>query len=432
MMREKLQRMLGFMPARDVLRKEILAGVVAYFAVVYIVLVNATILSDAGIPLKAGMAATLLISIISCLVIAFLGKSPIIVVPGMGVNAFFTYTLVRSMGLSWQEALMVVTVSGLLFAIVAFTSLHRLISQAIPAMLQLGITVGIGLFLTFVGLQKSGIVIAHQTTFVTIGHFNDPKVIVSCVTLLVAVVLVIRNVPGGLLISILFGTIMAHLLGVGSAANIGEGSVISAYTPLFGAFTLEGMLRLPFWIAVFLLLLILVFENIGLIGAQTDMAKRPETFKGSLRALSISNILAGLIGSSPTVAAAESTAGIAAGGRTGITPLITAVLFGATFFFIPWLGYIPDSALAPVLIVIGAMMTQAIQEIKFSNFADSFPAFLIIVMIPFTYSIVDGMAFGFIAYPVVKLAQGKGREVPKILYGIAILFLANFVVNALL
>ncbi|WP_046227124.1 NCS2 family permease [Paenibacillus dauci] len=431
-MREKLQRMLGFMPARDVLRKEILAGVVAYFAVVYIVLVNATILSDAGIPLKAGMAATLLISIISCLVIAFLGKSPIIVVPGMGVNAFFTYTLVRSMGLSWQEALMVVTVSGLLFAIVAFTSLHRLISQAIPAMLQLGITVGIGLFLTFVGLQKSGIVIAHQTTFVTIGHFNDPKVIVSCVTLLVAVVLVIRNVPGGLLISILFGTIMAHLLGVGSAANIGEGSVISAYTPLFGAFTLEGMLRLPFWIAVFLLLLILVFENIGLIGAQTDMAKRPETFKGSLRALSISNILAGLIGSSPTVAAAESTAGIAAGGRTGITPLITAVLFGATFFFIPWLGYIPDSALAPVLIVIGAMMTQAIQEIKFSNFADSFPAFLIIVMIPFTYSIVDGMAFGFIAYPVVKLAQGKGREVPKILYGIAILFLANFVVNALL
>ncbi|WP_017813453.1 NCS2 family permease [Paenibacillus shenyangensis] len=431
-MREKLQRMLGFMPARDVLRKEILAGVVAYFAVVYIVLVNATILSDAGIPLKAGMAATLLISIISCLVIAFLGKSPIIVVPGMGVNAFFTYTLVRSMGLSWQEALMVVTVSGLLFAIVAFTSLHRLISQAIPAMLQLGITVGIGLFLTFVGLQKSGIVIAHQTTFVTIGHFNDPKVIVSCVTLLVAVVLVIRNVPGGLLISILFGTIMAHLLGVGSAANIGEGSVISAYTPLFGAFTLEGMLRLPFWIAVFLLLLILVFENIGLIGAQTDMAQRPETFKGSLRALSISNILAGLIGSSPTVAAAESTAGIAAGGRTGITPLITAVLFGATFFFIPWLGYIPDSALAPVLIVIGAMMTQAIQEIKFSNFADSFPAFLIIVMIPFTYSIVDGMAFGFIAYPVVKLAQGKGREVPKILYGIAILFLANFVVNALL
>ncbi|ANF98021.1 NCS2 family permease [Paenibacillus bovis] len=431
-MREKLQRMLGFMPARDVLRKEILAGVVAYFAVVYIVLVNATILSDAGIPLKAGMAATLLISIISCLVIAFLGKSPIIVVPGMGVNAFFTYTLVRSMGLSWQEALMVVTVSGLLFAIVAFTSLHRLISQAIPAMLQLGITVGIGLFLTFVGLQKSGIVIAHQTTFVTIGHFNDPQVIVSCVTLLVAVVLVIRNVPGGLLISILFGTIMAHLLGVGSAANIGDGSVISAYTPLFGAFTLEGMLRLPFWIAVFLLLLILVFENIGLIGAQTDMAKRPETFKGSLRALSISNILAGLIGSSPTVAAAESTAGIAAGGRTGITPLITAVLFGATFFFIPWLGYIPDSALAPVLIVIGAMMTQAIQEIKFSNFADSFPAFLIIVMIPFTYSIVDGMAFGFIAYPVVKLAQGKGREVPKILYGIAILFLANFVVNALL
>jgi AGZA family xanthine/uracil permease-like MFS transporter len=189
---------------------------------------------------------------------------------------------------------------------------------------------------------------------------------------------------------------------------------------------------LAFWIAVFLLLLIVVFENIGLITAQTNMIGRSERFKGSLRALSVSTVLAGILGSSPPVAAAETTAGIAAGGRTGLTPLVTAVLFGATFFFIPLLGYIPDSAIAPILIIIGGLMVQGVRDMDFSDFTEAFPAFLIMVMIPFTYSIVDGMAFGFIAYPLAKLAAGKGKEVPVVMYGISILFLANFVLHGIL
>lgn len=418
----------------DVVKKEIGAGVISYFAIVYIVMVNASILADAGMPLQAAMVGTLLTSIAGCLLMAFIGKSPIIVVPGMGINAFFTYTLVHSMNLSWQEALAVVTVTGILFAVVAFTSLYKVISEAIPDNLQHGITVGIGLFLTFIGLQKSGIVVAHQTTFVTIGHFDDPGVLTACITLLLAFVLFVRNVPGGLLISMVLGTGLAYLLGAAElpAQMMSAAEPLQQYGQLFAELSFGGLVQLSFWIAVFLLLLIVVFENIGLIASHTSIIGRPETFPGSLRALSITNVFAGIFGTSPVVAAAETTAGIAAGGRTGLTSFTAAILFCATFFFIPVLTLIPDSAIAPILIVIGGLMVQSVKDMNFAEYTEAFPAFLIMVMIPFTYSIVDGMAFGFIAYPVAKIAAGKAKEVPKVMYGIAALFLLNFIIYALL
>ncbi|MRN55810.1 NCS2 family permease [Paenibacillus monticola] len=423
---------VGLEPEQD-WKREWAAGILSYFASVYIVMVNAAILHDAGMPLRAGMVATLLTAIIGCLLMAFGGKTPIIVVPGMGINAFFTYTLVHSMKLDWREALAVVTVTGILFAIVAFTSLYRILSDAIPHNLQHAITVGIGLFLTFIGLQKSGIVIAHRTTFVAIGHFSDPAVLTSCITLVLALVLFIRGTRGGLLISMLVGTGLAYLLGATHAPkNLGSGHVFTGYGDVFAGMDWSGGISLVFWIAVFLLLLIVVFENIGLIASQTLMAGHPERFKSSLRALSIANIAAGLFGSSPVVAAAESTAGIAAGGRSGLTSLVTGLLFGATFLFIPLLAYVPDSAIAPILIVIGGLMVQSVREMDFSDMTELFPSFLIMVMIPFTYSIVDGMAFGFITYPILKLSMGRGKEVPPALYGIAGLFVANFILHALL
>ncbi|PQP91493.1 NCS2 family permease, partial [Paenibacillus sp. AR247] len=254
-------RSLGLLPG-DSWKKEWIAGAVSYFSVVYIVMVNANILHDAGMPLKAAMVGTLLTSVVGCLLMAFGGKSPIVVVPGMGINAFFTYTLVHSMKLSWQEALMVVAVTGVLFSIVSFTSLYRIVSEAIPHNLKHGITVGIGLFLTFIGLQKSQIVIAHQTTFVTIGHFSDPAVIVSCFTLLLALILFIRGVQGGLLISILLGTGLAYLLGAVKPVQLESGHTFRQYGELFGHLSAAGIGSLVFWIAVFLLLLIVVFENI--------------------------------------------------------------------------------------------------------------------------------------------------------------------------
>ncbi|WP_054941869.1 NCS2 family permease [Paenibacillus ihuae] len=412
-------------------KREWAAGILSYFASVYIVMVNAAILHDAGMPLRAGMVATLLTAVTGCLLMAFGGKTPIIVVPGMGINAFFTYTLVHSMKLDWREALAVVAVTGILFAVVAFTSLYRILSEAIPHNLQHAITVGIGLFLTFIGLQKSGIVIAHRTTFVAIGHFSDPAVITSCVTLVLALVLFIRGTRGGLLISMIAGTGLAYLLGAAhKPETTGSGHVFTGYGTVFTGMDWGRGLSLVFWIAVFLLLLIVVFENIGLISSQTLMAGRPERFKSSLRALSIANIAAGLFGSSPVVAAAESTAGIAAGGKSGLTSLVTGLLFGATFLFIPLLAYVPDSAIAPILIVIGGLMVQNVREMDLSDMTELFPSFLIMVMIPFTYSIVDGMAFGFITYPIVKLAMGKGKDVPPALYGIAGLFVANFALHA--
>lgn len=423
---------VGLLPEHD-WKREWAAGILSYFASVYIVMVNAAILHDAGMPLRAGMVATLLTAITGCLLMAFGGKTPIIVVPGMGINAFFTYTLVHSMKLDWREALAVVVVTGVLFAIVAFTSLYRILSEAIPHNLQHAITVGIGLFLTFIGLQKSGIVIAHQTTFVAIGHFSDPAVITSCVTLILALILFIRGTSGGLLISMAVGTGLAYLLGAAKGGSkVESGHIFSDYGGVFSSMQWSGVVSLVFWIAVFLLLLIVVFENIGLIASQTQLAGRPERFKGSLRALSIANIAAGIFGSSPVVAAAESNAGIAAGGRSGLTSLVTGVLFGATFLFIPLLAYVPDSAIAPILMVIGGLMVQSVREMDFSDMTELFPSFLVMVMIPFTYSIVDGMAFGFIAYPILKLAMGKGKDVPPVLYGIAALFVANFVVHALL
>ncbi|WP_020427870.1 NCS2 family permease, partial [Paenibacillus riograndensis] len=281
-------------------KRELSAGILSYFASVYIVMVNAAILHDAGMPLRAGMVATLLTAVAGCLLMAFGGKTPIVVVPGMGINAFFTYTLVHSMKLDWREALAVVAVTGVLFAIVAFTSLYRILSDAIPHNLQHAITVGIGLFLTFIGLQKSGIVIAHRTTFVAIGHFSDPAVITSCVTLILALVLFIRGTRGGLLISMLAGTGMAYLLGAAHVPeNTDSGHMFAGYSGVFAGMDWGRGLSLVFWIAVFLLLLIVVFENIGLISSQTLMAGRPERFKSSLRALSIANIAAGLFGSSP-------------------------------------------------------------------------------------------------------------------------------------
>ncbi|MDQ0192711.1 NCS2 family permease [Paenibacillus wynnii] len=423
---------LGLEPEDD-WKREWAAGILSYFASVYIVMVNAAILHDAGMPLRAGMVATLLTAITGCLLMAFGGKTPIIVVPGMGINAFFTYTLVHSMKLDWREALAVVVVTGILFAVVAFTSLYRILSDAIPPNLQHAITVGIGLFLTFIGLQKSGIVIAHRTTFVAIGHFSDPEVITSCVTLLLALVLFVRGTRGGLLISMAVGTGLAYLLGAGHVPEkLESGHVFTGYGDVFIGMGWTNVVSLVFWIAVFLLLLIVVFENIGLIASQTLLANRPERFKSSLRALSLANIAAGLFGSSPVVAAAESNAGIAAGGRSGLTSLVTGLLFAATFLFIPLLTYVPDSAIAPILIVIGGLMVQSVREMDFNDMTEVFPSFLVMVMIPFTYSIVDGMAFGFITYPIVKLAMKRGKEVPAALYVIAGLFLANFILHALL
>ncbi|WP_273849989.1 NCS2 family permease [Guptibacillus spartinae] len=409
------------------LKKEILAGITSFFTIVYIAAVNASILADAGIPFEAGMIATVLTSVVGCLLIGFYANAPIILVPGMGVNAFFTYTMVESMGLRWEVALASVFVAGILFAITAFTPLSGVLSKAIPRSLKEAITVGIGLFLTFIGLQKGGIVVSSDSTFVALGNLGSAHVIATLATLALAAILFIRNVKGHFLISMLAGTALAWSLGLIETGQQDRFS-FSSYGSVFAAMSFDDILMLPFWIATFSMAMILVFENMGLL---TGLLPDQRKFAKSYQANAISAISSGLFGTSPTVSTVESASGISAGGRTGMTAITTGLLFLTSLFFIPIFKIIPDSAIAPVLIIIGGLMITSIQNISLQDFSEGFPAFLIIVMIPLTYSIVDGIAFGFIAYPFLKIALGKGKEVPVPMYIIAGLFFINFFLHTI-
>ncbi|MED3878597.1 NCS2 family permease [Priestia megaterium] len=410
--------------------KESLAGVISFLSIVYIIAVNSTILSDAGIPLEAGIFATVASAFVGCVIMAFWANAPLILVPGMGINALFTYTMVQSMGLSWQEGLLAVVISGFLFIALAFSRLSAKIVSSIPHSLKEAITVGVGLFLTFIGLQKGKLVVPSENTFVALGDLSDPFVISTLLTLIITIVLFIRNVKGNFLLSMIAGSVLAFLLGVRSSAEKGQsaGSVNDFFSS-FGTLSFGAIGDVAFWAAVFSLTMVLIFENIGLLHGQLGMMNQDSKFPRAFQAAAASALLSGVFGTSPTVSSVEGASGIAAGGRTGLTSLITGVLFLSSLLFIPFIKLVPDSAIAPILIVIGALMIQNIKNINLQDLTEGFPAFLIIALIPLTYSIADGIAFGFIAYPLLKLFLGKMREVSMFMYVSALLFFLNFVLH---
>lgn len=412
-------------------KKEVLAGLTSFFSIVYILAVNANILKDAGIPIEAGIIATVLSSLVGCLLVAFMANAPLIIVPGMGINALFTYTIVGSLGLNYMEALAAVVVSGILFVIVAFTSLSSLISKAIPQSLKESITVGIGLFIAFIGLQKSGLVVGNSTNFVGLGDLSAPVVLVSIISLIITLFLFLKKVPGNFLISIVVGTVVAYFFGIVDFSSVNNSFISFAdYKNVFFSADFSNLLSFPFWIAVFSLVLVLVFENIGLLHSQVNgMLEKPEKNGPSMKAVSLSTIVCGFFGTSPSVSTVETAAGITAGGRTGLTSVVTGLLFLLSLFFIPFIKLVPDTAIAPILIIIGGLMLTNIVNIDFNDFTEAFPAFLVIIMIPLTYSIVDGIAFGFIAYPLVKLFTNKQSQLSLSTFIISILFLANFLLH---
>jgi adenine/guanine/hypoxanthine permease len=412
------------------LKQEMLAGSVGYFTIVYIIAVNALILSEAGIPFEGAVLATILASFVGCLVMAFWANAPILLVPGMGINAMFTFTLVKSSGLSWQEALGVVLISGILFMVIAFTRLSGVLSRAIPQVLKEAITVGLGMFLMFIGLEKGGIIQRGESSIITIGDFSDWKVIATILTLLLTLFLFIRNVKGQFLWSIAFGTILGLVLGI-EPSTASSAFHWSEYGDVFGQISFKAILDIPFWIAVFSMTMVLVFENIGLVSGHTAMIGQEHKYPRAFQANAFSALTSGIFGTSPTVSTVESAAAMTAGGRTGMTSFTTGVLFLASVLFIPYLKWIPDHAIAPILIVIGGVMIQNIRHMDLGDLTEALPAIFIIVMIPFTYSIADGIAFGFVLYPILKVATGKAKEVSLTLYIIAVLFLLNFIVHAI-
>jgi adenine/guanine/hypoxanthine permease len=410
--------------------RELSAGLISYITVVYIIIVNATILSAAGIPLEAGIIATILTVFAGCLLMGFWSNTPILVIPGMGLNAMFTYTIVQSGGFAWQEALAMVFVSGILFMVIAFTPLAKTIIASIPDSLKEAITVGIGILLILIGFDNSGIITSSEHTLLAIGDLSSSTALITLIGLIVTVVLFMRNVPGNLLLSIVFTSVLSILFGsFENAGNSWSMPSFTEYSLVFGQMSFAQAGNFVFWLTAFSLAMVVIFENIGLIHGHTKMLNQPQKNKKALQANAISVATAGIFGTSPTVASVESAAGIAAGGRTGLTSIVTGVLFLASIVLIPVIRMVPESAVSPVLILIGVLMLQNITNIKLDDLLESFPALLIIVLIPLTYSIADGMAIGFILYPLMKLLMGKGREIQPALYMIALLFLGNFVLQ---
>ncbi|CAM3493546.1 NCS2 family permease [Cytobacillus oceanisediminis] len=413
-------------------KREVMAGAIGFFTIVYIIAVNSLILSEAGIPLEAAILATILTSVAGCLIMGFWANVPILLVPGMGINALFSYTMVQSMDLSWQEALAVVFISGLIFVFVAFSRFAKTLSESIPQSLKEAITVGLGLFLMLIGLEKGGIVEKGTNSIIALGELGDPHVLATILTFLLAIILFMRNVPGNFLITVVAGTIIAWAFGlIEVQSSEGKSFSISDYMEVFGAMSFENVLSITFWIAVFSLTMVLVFENIGLVHGHVGFIKRPEQFTRAFQANSVSALLSGIFGTSPTVSTVESAASMAAGGRTGLTTVTTGLLFLVSAFFIPVIKLIPNSAIAPILIIIGGLMLQNIRHLDLKDLSESFPAFFIIAMIPFTYSIADGIAIGFILYPILKISIGRAKEVSVSLYVIAVLFLFNFVFHVI-
>lgn len=409
------------------------AGLISFFTIVYIIIVNASILAEAGIPYEAGVIATILASFIGCLLMGLWSNSPMIIAPGMGLNAMFTYTFVKSGGFTWQESLAIVFVSGLLFTMIAFTPLAKIITKAIPETLKDSITVGIGILLMFIGFGQSGIITSSKTALLALGDLSSPTALVTIIGLIITILLFIKNFPGGLLVSILTTSFIAALFGVVDVSSFKwTAPSFSSYSSVFGAMSWDQMMNFSFWLTSFSLAMIVVFENIGLNHGHEQVTKQPEKFDRAFQANALSVLSCGLLGSSPTVSVLEGASGIAYGGRTGLTSVTTAILFLSAIFFIPVLKMIPSCAISPVLILIGTLMIQGIKNIPFGDLTESLPAVLIIVLIPLTFSIADGMAIGFIMYPLLKLLTGKGKVVSIPLYIIAILFVANFSLHYLI
>ncbi|MFF2459459.1 NCS2 family permease [Peribacillus simplex] len=411
-------------------KREILAGVVGYFTIVYILIVNSLILSEAGIPINGAVIATILLSALSCVMIGLWANVPILLVPGMGVNALFAYTMVQGMGLSWQSALGAVFISGVIFVVIAFTKYSKLISDSIPRSIKEAISVGLGLFLMLIGLEKGGIITRGSSSIVALGDLSDPAVCATVLTFLLAITLFIKNVPGNFMITILAGSLIAYWFGTVQLSKIHFSGIDTAsYGDLFFSLSFLEANRIEFWISVFAMTMVLVFENIGLVHGHVDSINRQDAYKKSLQATSVSVLFSGIFGSSPTVATVETAAGIASGGRTGFTSVVTGVLFILSLLFIPVIKVIPDSAIAPILIIIGILMLGNIKELDFSDLTESIPAIMIITIIPFTYSIADGMAFGFILYPFLKLVTGKAKEVSAPMYVSAGMFIVYFIIG---
>ncbi|UMB54426.1 NCS2 family permease [Lutibacter sp. A64] len=420
---------------KSTLKTEIIAGITTFMTMVYILAVNPGILSEAGMDKDAVFTATALSAVIATLVMALVAKLPFALAPGMGLNAFFAFTVVLGMGYSWEFALTAVFLEGIIFIILTVFNIRELIVNSIPLNLKHAVSVGIGLFIAFIGLKGTGLVVDNPATLVSLGDMKNPAVLVGMAGVLIIGVLLTRKIKGAILIGILASTILGLFVGVTVIPeNFTFVSLPPSIEPIFFKFDFSQIFTIDMLIVLFTFLFVDMFDTVGtLIGVSSksgmlDKDGNVPRVKQALFADSIGTFIGAILGTSTVTTYVESAAGVAEGGKTGMTALTVAGMFALSLFFAPLFMIIPDAATAPALIIVGLFMISPIMKIDLKDFTEAIPAFFTIIMMPLTYSIAEGIVFGMLSYVLLKLLTGKYKEITPIMIVIAVLFIVKFFV----
>jgi AGZA family xanthine/uracil permease-like MFS transporter len=429
-MRRRLEDYFEFRALNTSWRTELLAGFTTFMTMAYIIFVNPSILKDTGMPPAAVTVATCLSAALGSILMGAYARYPIALAPGMGLNAYFAYTVVQGMGVDWRVALGAVFFSGVAFLALTAAGLRRMIVEAIPQEMYASVAAGIGLFIAFIGMKNCGFIAASPATLVTIGNLRDPQAALAAFGLILTAALMVWKIPAAMLAGILGTTAAGLLLGIVPWTR--QDYNLSAIAGTMGKLDIAGTLRIGVIEIVFVFLFVDLFDNIGtLIGVGKraglfDNARSIPRIQRILTTDSVATIAGSLAGTSTVVSYVESAAGVAVGGRSGVTAIVCGVLFLAAAFIAPLVGGIPSSAAGPALIIVGSLMMSHSGEIDWQDPLLAVPSFLTMIAIPLTFSIANGLAIGFIAYTALKLARGEFREINPLVYLLTALFLLRF------
>ena len=420
------------------LKTELTAGATTFIAMAYIIFVNPSMLADAGMSREAAFAATIWAAALTTLFMGLWANLPIALAPGMGIHAFFAYTVVLGMGLPWQTALGAVFISGLVFFLLSITKLRERIIREVPLNLKLATAVGIGMFIASIGLKGAGIIVDDPGTLVALGKISEPATLLSLFGLLVTVVLMQLGIQGAMLLGILGTTVLGMVVGVGPApAGIGDimSLDVPSFLPTFLQLDIVAAVKYGLFSVLFTMTMVDLFDTIGtIIGLSRKMGlmKQDGQIEGLGRPLvvdSCGTMLSGLLGTPAVTSYLESSAGVTEGGRTGLTAVTVAVLFLVSLVFSPLVGIVQGYSTAPALIVVGTLMIQEVRNIDFSNMAEALPAFLTIITMPLTCSIATGFGMGFISYVIIRACIGRAKDVSLTMWIVSACFVVSFALH---
>lgn len=429
-----LEKFFQLKENKTTVRTEILAGITTFMTMAYILAVNPSILSATGMDKNALFTATALASVIATLVMALVAKLPFALAPGMGLNAFFAFTVVLGMGHSWQFALTAVFLEGIIFIILTAFNIRELIVNAIPMSMKHAVSAGIGLFIAFIGLQNAGVIVNNDAVLVGLGDMGSASVILALLGVILTGVLLALKVKGALLIGIFVVTVAGIPF---SVTNLPESSLLSlppSIAPIFMKFEFTEIFTLDMLIVLFTFLFVDMFDTVGTLVGVSDKAGmldkqgRVPRVKQALFADAIGTTAGAMLGTSTVTTYVESAAGVAEGGKTGLTSLSVAGMFVIALFFAPVFTMVPGAATAPALVLVGFFMMSPILKINFDDYTESIPAFLTIIMMPLTYSIAEGIVFGMLSYVLLKVLTGKQKDLTVVMVVLAALFILKFLI----